>query len=89
MSVEKPAMRLPPIDWWEIPEVCPGCGCTEADACLVNAGPLGERAQVGCRWVFVDEEAGWRCNACVWPEDRERGPVVDHRAVSAGPGVDA
>ena len=38
MSVEKLAMRLPPIDWWEIPEVCPGCGCTEADACLVNAG---------------------------------------------------
>jgi hypothetical protein len=86
MSVAVP-MRVAPWPWWEIPAVCPGCGCTADDACVVLAGPIGELVQVGCRWVEVDD--GWRCSGCVWPEDKVRGPVVDHRAAPVGTGADA
>ena len=75
------AMRPIPLDWREAtPAVCPGCGCTEADACLTVWGytALHERVEAGCRWVETGD--GWRCSACVWPEDKVRGPTVDHRA---------
>lgn len=67
------------FDAGEIPAVCPGCGCTMADACVMIVGyDQGETVHGGCRWV--ETEDGIRCSGCVWPEDRERGPVEDHRA---------
>ena len=85
---ESVPMRPIPLDWRETtPAVCPGCGCTEADACLMLVGyAFGEPVQGGCRWVETGD--GWRCSGCVWPEDKVRGPVFDHRtpAPPAGAG---
>lgn len=59
--------------------VCRGCGCTDEDGCLVRPRGLfamfGDEELTGCSWVEAD-----LCSGCRWPEDRERGPVVDRRS---------
>jgi len=56
--------------------VCRGCGCTEDDACLVQAGLLAEwPGLVACSWWEDD-----LCTGCASPAFRQRGPLVDHRS---------
>lgn len=59
-----------PLPDCHCPPVCRGCGCTEADACLVQVG----HHITGCWWAEAD-----LCIACKEPERKVNGPLRDRR----------
>jgi len=43
------------------PGVCIGCGCTDADPCLIAVEFLGQHDVVPCGWI---DDTRTRCSAC-------------------------
>jgi len=55
--------------------VCPSCGCSERNACLVTDGLSTDNIK-GCSWVQGTD----LCSACTFPATKVHGLVDQRRA---------
>lgn len=74
------AAVLEAIDW-ERDDACPGCGCTELDACIDDA--TGE----SCRWTNTPNARGMAyCSACADDTEEENDPTENDDPTIDDPG---